>query len=319
MAGDRSMEHHHQRSIDANRKAVLGAIFITGTIMVAEAVGGWLSGSLALISDAGHMLTDVLALGLSLLAIHFAAKPTSSTRTYGFYRMEILAALINGSALVLLSFYLLYEAYLRLKSPPEVDSALMLVVAGIGLLANLAAAAVMMKQSKESLNLRGAYLHIISDALSSVGVLIGGAIILWTKWYVVDPIISILICMVIVRGAIIIVRDAVNILLEAVPRDLDLDEIRQTLLSISGVKDVHHFHIWTITSGLHAMSAHVIVDDIPISRAGQILQEINEILKHRYGIVHTTLQVECDTCQEGYVCSLDDICLAVTKRQEHEH
>lgn len=303
----------------ANRRALLMAMAITVGIMLLEAVGGFIANSLALLSDAGHMLTDVLALGLSLVALQFTARPASSTKTYGFYRLEILAALVNGSSLLLICVLILFEAYKRFRAPQEVDLQSMLIVASIGLAANLVAASVMVRRSRESLNLRGAYLHILGDALSSVGVIVGGILIMLTGWQVLDPLISVLICAVILKGSVRLVRESVHILLEAVPKDLDLMEIQRGLREIRGVKDLHDVHLWTISSGIYAMSAHVLVDDILMSRTGEILQEINRLLRSHYGIEHTTIQFECESCEEGFYCDLQAGCVAVTRRERENH
>jgi cobalt-zinc-cadmium efflux system protein len=234
---------------------VVIAIGITGVIMVVEFVGGYLSNSLALMSDAGHMLTDIMSLVLSLFALQLATRTPSSTRTYGLYRMEILAALINGTTLILLSVYIIYEAYTRFITPQMVESKTMLLVAAIGLVANGIAAWAMMRSSKESLNLRGAYLHILGDALSSVGVIVGGILIYFFQWYLVDPIISVAISVVILRGAFTLVKDSANILLDAVPEHVDLDEVQSSLKTIAGVKGLHHVHLWTLCSNINVVDA----------------------------------------------------------------
>lgn len=299
-------------SFEKNRRALWIAMGVTVAVMALEFIGGILSNSLALFSDGGHMLTDAMSLGLSLVALQLATRPPSSTKTYGLYRMEILAALINGTTLILISVYILYQAYHRFQTPEAVQSHTMLWVAIVGLVANGIAAFAMMRTSKESLNIRGAYLHILGDTLSSLGVVSGGLIIYFTGWYVVDPILSVIICLVILRGAFVLVKDSTNILLEAVPKDVDLAEVQETVKSIPGVKDLHHVHLWTITSGRHALSAHVLVGDIQMSRAGSILQEINQILRQRYRISHSTIQFECENCQEGFYCNMDRVCVAVT-------
>jgi len=322
MAQARNREHgplQHVRSFEKSRKALWIAIGVTGAVMVVEFIGGILANSLALLSDAGHMLTDIMSLLLSLIALQLAMRPPSPTKTYGLYRMEILAALINGSTLILISVYILYEAYHRIGSSEVVQSRIMLLVAAVGLVANGIAAWAMMRTNKKSLNIRGAYLHILGDALSSLGVIVGGLIIFFTGWYVVDPIISVLICLVILRGSFVLVKDSVNILLEAVPKDVDLGEVQKALKSIAGVKDLHHVHVWTITSGIHAMSAHILVGDIQMRQAGQILQEINQLLSERYRIPHTTIQFECENCEEGFYCNMDRECVAVTEMHSHGH
>lgn len=297
-----------QGSVNSGQKArrALGwAISLTATIMVVEFVGGWWANSLALMSDAGHMLTDLMALLLSFFALQLAMRPPTATKTFGLYRMEILAALINGAALILISGYIFYEAYQRWQKPPVVESTLMLLIAFLGLVANGLAGLILMRQSQENLNLRGAYLHIFGDALSSVGVILAGVIIHFTNWYTIDALISIVICLVILRGAFLLVKEAVNILLEAVPENINLTNVQEALLAIPGVKSLHHLHVWTISSGRHALSAHVLVGDMQTRSTDQILKEINQTLQERFQITHSTIQFECEDCQEGFICHFD--------------
>ncbi len=312
-----SHDHEPNRSLETNRRALWMAIGITVIVMVVEVIGGFFANSLALLSDAGHMLTDVMALLLSLIALQLALRPPSLTKTFGLYRMEILAALINGATLILIAVFILYEAYQRFRSPVVVETRIMLLVAAVGLVANGLAAWAMMRANKENLNMRGAYLHILGDAFSSLGVIGGGLVIYFTGWFIVDPIISLGICLVILRGAFVLVKDSVNILLEAVPKDVDLEVVQRVLKEIPGVKDLHHVHLWTITSGIHALSAHVLVGDIRMSRTGEILQEINNLLKEKFRIPHTTIQFECENCEEGFTCNMDRECIAVTRTHEH--
>jgi len=321
-------EHHehecisaggHLHSFQRNRKALLIAIGITGVIMIVEFIGGYLANSLALMSDAGHMLTDIMSLFLSLVALRLTTRTPSPTRTYGLYRMEIFAALINGTTLILLSAYILYEAYERFTSPQVVDSKIMLLVAAIGLVANGIAAWAMRRSSKENLNIRGAYLHILGDALSSIGVIVGGIIIYFLEWYLVDPIISAAICLVILRGAFILVKDSANVLLDAVPKEIDFNEVQRSLKTIAGVKDLHHVHLRAIASGVFALSAHVLIDDMLMSRTGQIIQDINRLLAEKFRISHTTIQLECENCTEGFICSIDKVCVAVSQTHGHGH
>jgi cobalt-zinc-cadmium efflux system protein len=309
--------HEPNRSLERNRKALWIAMGITGIVMVVEVIGGFLANSLALLSDAGHMLTDAMALLLSLIALQLALRPPSLTKTFGLYRMEILAALINGTTLILIAVFILYEAYERFRSSVVVESRIMLLVAAVGLVANGLAAWAMMRANKENLNIRGAYLHILGDAFSSLGVIGGGLVIYFTGWFIVDPIISVGICLVILRGAFVLVKESVNVLLEAVPKDVDLEVVQRVLKAIPGVKDLHHVHLWTITSGIHALSAHVLVGDIQMSRTGEILQEINNLLKEKFRIPHTTIQFECENCEEGFTCNMDRECIAVTRTHEH--
>lgn len=311
--------HERGSAFEVNQKALGIAMGVTGAIMMVEFIGGVLSNSLALMSDAGHMLTDIMSLALSLIALQLTTRTPSSTKTYGFYRMEIIAALVNGATLILISLYIFYEAYKRFAAAEVVEVRTMLVVATIGLVANVIAALAMMRGSRENLNIRGAYLHILGDAVSSLGVIVGGGIIYFTNWYIVDPIISVAICLVILRGAFILVKDAFHILLEAVPKDIDLGRVQTSLKGIPGVKDLHHLHLWTITSGVHALSAHVLIDDILMSHAGQILQDINSLLSEKYRIAHTTIQFECENCEGGFYCNMDRQCVAMTRVHDHDH
>ena len=299
--------HHigHKRSISSHQDNLLVALFITGAIMVAEVIGGLLSNSLALLSDAGHMFMDVLALLLSFLALRFATRPATQKQTFGFYRLEILAALINGTVLLALSLFIFYEAYQRFIEPREIRGFIMLGVAAIGLGANIISALVLKAGSHESLNVKGAFLHVIGDLLSSVGVILAGAIILLTGWKRVDSIISFVIGVIILIGAYRLVMESVHILLESTPKDIGLNEVIDGVKTIEGVRDLHHVHLWTITSGIYALSAHVLIEDQMTSRSSQILEDIDRFLRERFNIDHTTIQFECEACQTDFVCRLD--------------
>ncbi len=296
---------NHKRSVSAHQRNLLIALSITGIIMVAELIGGLLSNSLALLSDAGHMFMDVLALLLSFFALRFATRPATEKQTFGFYRLEILAALINGTVLLFLSLFIFYEAYQRFMEPREIKGFLMLIVAAIGLGANLASALVLRTGSHESLNVKGAFLHVMGDLLSSVGVILGGALILLTGWERVDSIISFVIGGIILIGAYKLVMESVNILLESTPKGVDLSEVIDGVKDIDGVRDLHHVHLWTITSGIYALSAHVLIEDQMTSRSSQILEDINLFLRNRFNIDHTTIQFECEACEMDFVCRLD--------------
>jgi len=300
-----SHAHNHDRHSENRTGSPLKiALVIVLVIMVAEAIGGALSNSLALISDAGHMLTDALALGLSLFAINMARRPATRTKTYGYYRAEIMAALANGAILVLVSAYIFYESYQRFFHPSEVDAATMLLVAGIGLAANIIGIFLLRKESHSSLNVKAAFWHIIGDTLSSVGVIIAGVIILVTGWYFADPIIAVIIACVILWGAFRIVKEAADILLESVPQHIRVEKVIDSVRGISGVKDLHDVHIWTITSGLYAISAHLDIEDRMVSNSTEIIKSVNELLSRDYNITHTTLQLECDSCPSGLTCNL---------------
>jgi cobalt-zinc-cadmium efflux system protein len=307
---DHDHDHGHDHSLGmrqspaGGQKDLLIALSITVLMMVVEVIGGLLSNSLALLSDAGHMLTDNLALLLSFFALKFAAMPATERRTFGFYRLEILAALLNGIVLVLLSLYIIYQAYQRMIHPQPVAGTLMLVVALIGLVANIIGALFLFKHSHANLNIRGAYLHIVGDALSSVGVVIGGIIILYTGWYLIDPILSMMISVVIIYGSWSLVKESVNILLESVPAHINIETVAAEIAQVKGVREAYHIHVWTITSGVYALSAHVLIDDQPVSGCRNIVDEIKDLLSDKFNVLHSTIQLECDKCEPGQMCSL---------------
>jgi cobalt-zinc-cadmium efflux system protein len=298
-------KHTHAEAYGANRTVLTLALLITTLMMLVEFGGGFISGSLALISDAGHMLTDTGSLGLALFALWFSRRPATTEKTYGFFRFEILAALLNGSFLILIAGYIFYEAVQRFMNPAEIQGQLMLTVAVIGFFVNLVGALVLSKGSSKNLNVRAAFWHVISDALSSVGVIIGGLIIVFTGAYIVDPIIGCIIGVVILRGAWQVLRESVDILLEATPRDIKHGAVEEAMKKTKGVLDVHDLHIWTITSGMHALSAHVLIEDTLISNCGIISKDLKKMLKERFLISHVTLEFECESCPEGIVCRIE--------------
>ena len=299
-------EHIHgsHSLINTNQRRLLVALSITGLMTIVELAGGLMSNSLALIGDAGHMFTDTLALGLSLFALNLAKRPASQTKTYGYYRAEILAALINGAILVLVSAYIFYEAYHRFVEPPEVRGGLMLIVAAIGLVANVVGISILRSASRGNLNVKGAFLHMWSDTVSSVGVIAAGIIILLTGRTIADPIISIIIGLLILRGAGGLVLESINILLEAVPKHLDVGQINNAIQKIKGVRDVHDVHLWAITSGMYAMSCHLLIEDQMVSNCTQIVEEVNQTLSKEFGISHSTVQLECEECENSPVCHI---------------
>ena len=280
------------------------ALVIVLVVMIAEVIGGILSNSLALISDAGHMFTDALALGLGLFAINMAKKPATEKKTFGYYRAEIMAALANGTILILIAVYIFYEAYQRFFETSPVNATTMLLIGGIGLIANLAGIFLLRKESHKSLNIKAAFWHIIGDTLSSIGVMIAGVIILATGWYVVDPIIAVIIGCVILWGAIRIVKEATDILLESVPKHIQVEKVILTVKDIPGVQDLHDVHIWTITSGVYAISAHLRIEDQTVSQSTEIVSAVNRLLTKDFSISHTTLQLECKSCPTGLACNL---------------
>jgi len=299
-------EHTHGTLslISTNQRRLLVALSITGLMTIVELAGGLISNSLALIGDAGHMFTDTLALGLSLFALNLTKRPASQTKTYGYYRAEILAALVNGAILVAVSGYIFYEAYHRFVEPPEVRGGLMLIVAVIGLAANVVGISVLRSAGSRNLNVKGAFLHMWSDTLSSLGVIAAGAIILLTGRTIADPIISIVIGLLILRGAGGLVWESVNILLEAVPKHLDVSRINGAVRKIKGVRDIHDVHLWAITSGMYAMSCHLLIEDQMVSNCNQIVEEVNKTLSQEFGISHSTVQLECEECENSPVCHI---------------
>lgn len=281
------------------------AAAISGAIFLVEVVGGYLSNSLALLSDAGHVLTDFLALALAWFAAKQAERPAHAGMTFGYHRWAIMAAVVNALSLVGVSGAIFYEAYHRWQAPPPVNGPLMLSVAMVGLLANVFVVSQLHGEARENLNVRGAYWHALGDALSSVGVIIAGVVILLTGRFWVDPAVSVVVGVIIVAGAWRLLREGVGVLLEAAPAHVNTEEIARTLSQVAGVNGVHDLHVWSIGPGFHALSCHVWVDDQSLSRGGTILDNIREVLAERYHINHTTLQLECLNCPgEGIFCSL---------------
>ena len=276
-----------------HRRALLVTFGLTFTYFSVEVVGGVLTNSLALLADAAHMLTDVGGLGLALFATWISRRPATPTKTYGYYRVEILAALTNAVVLFLLSFYILYEAYRRFQDPPEVQSLPMLAVAIVGLAVNLVGIYNLRRGSKESLNVQGAFLEVVSDTLGSIGVILASLIMFFTGWYYADPIFSVLIGLFILPRTWGLMKQAVNILLEGTPAHINLRAVQEAIRVTPGVADVHDLHVWTITSGMVALSTHVVLADGMSLKEGQkVLELLESQLKDRFGIDHTTIQIE---------------------------
>jgi cobalt-zinc-cadmium efflux system protein len=234
-----------------------------------------------------------------------ARRPATATKTFGYHRFEILAALANGTILVLVSAYIFYEAYRRFLEPPVVKTPLMLTIAIIGLFANLGGVLLLNKASHRSLNIKAAFWHIIGDTISSVGVIIAGVVILFTGLYVADAIVAVVIGIIILWGAVRIVRESADVLLEAVPKHVETSQVIDSIRAIPGVNEVHDIHIWTITSNVYALSAHLVIDDQMVSKSVDIVGMVRQELAKRYNISHTTLQLECESCPTGIVCEID--------------
>lgn len=286
-----SHDHGMQSAAGKNKRQLTIVLCLTFSYLVAEIVGGLLTHSLALLADAGHMLTDVGGLALALAAIKFSERKATPEKTYGYYRLEILAALTNAVILIGVSLYVLYEAYERFKNPPEVQTRAMLVVAVIGLVVNIVGALLLRSSSEESLNMKGAYFEVLSDMLTSVGVIIAAVIMLTTGWYYADPLISAGIGLFILPRTWSMMMQAVDVLLEGTPSGINVAEMRDDLLAIAGVTAVHDLHVWSLTSGVNAMSVHLTAADS--ARERDILKSAQRLLDENFHIEHTTIQVEC--------------------------
>jgi cobalt-zinc-cadmium efflux system protein len=269
---------------------------LTLAFVAVEAAAGLISHSLALLTDAAHNFTDVIALGLSWYAIRLATRPSNERKTYGYHRAGILVALVNSTTLVVISLGIFYEAWQRFLAPPQVEAGILI---GVGLLAfviNLGTALLIKKGSEEDLNLRSAFVHLMGDVLSTLGAVIAGVVIYFTGANWLDALVSILIGLLILWNAWGILRETVDILLEATPRDVDLSAMLRDVMQIKGVLGVHDLHVWSISSNLRTMSAHILIDDVSISHGAAIQAAVNELVAHRYNISHATLQLECSSC-----------------------
>jgi cobalt-zinc-cadmium efflux system protein len=283
-------EHTHETGSGQNRRALAITLALTASFTVAEVVGGLLTGSLALLADAGHMLSDNLSLGLALFAVWLAGRPETPEKSFGYKRAEILAALANGVTLVAISIWIFIEAFSRLREPPEILGAPILVIAAVGLLVNAAGVVVLSRSGGESLNVQGALRHVIADALGSIGTIAAALIIVLTGWRYADPLASVAIATLILASSWSLLRDSTNILLEGTPRGISAEEVGNTMAGAEGIAEVHDLHIWEITSGFPALSAHVLVGRSEDCHARR--RELEDLLAREYGISHTTLQVD---------------------------
>jgi cobalt-zinc-cadmium efflux system protein len=286
----------HDHSRGATSRAMAGAFFLTSGFMIAELVGGLLSNSLSLVADAGHMISDAGALGLGLVAMWMASHPHTERRTFGFHRAEILAALANGSLLVAIAVFVVWSALVRLRQPQHVESGLMLGVAAVGLGVNLLSLRVLGTHRHDNLNIRGAFLHVVGDALGSVGVIVAGLVIRYTGWTPIDSLVSVLIAVLILVAGLRLVRETVSVLLESSPRDVDAEALRRDLKSLPGVQNVHDLHVWTVTSGFVSLSCHCQVASGAV--ADDVLRRATSLLRERYGIRHVTIQPETSQIHE---------------------
>ncbi len=294
--------HSHDSSTKERR--FLLSIALTGLIFLVELIGGLLTHSLALLSDAAHVFLDVFALGLSYAALRLASLPPNERHTYGYHRLQVLAALANGATLLLVAFEIFREAIKRFSHPQPVLAGPMLIVAVIGLVVNLIVALALREHGHHDLNVRSAFLHVLGDALASVGVIIAGAVIALTGQTIIDPVVSLLIGLVILVGSGRVLRESIHILVEGVPRGLTASQVAEAMCEVSGVSQVHDLHVWTVSPGYVALSAHVLLDDQSLSEAQSIMKDLKATLAEEFNIEHTTIQFECESCAQGtIICS----------------
>ena len=300
MSGHHGHDHSHAVVTEGNARKLTIALILTSTFLVIEVIAGLITQSLALLSDAAHMFTDAAALAIALAAIQIAKRPADNKRTFGYQRFEILAALFNASMLFFVAMYILYEAYQRFTQPPEIQSIGMLVVASIGLVINLISMKILMSSAADSLNVKGAYLEVLSDALGSLGVIIGAVIIYFTNWYWVDTIIAIAIGFWVLPRTWILLKQSINILLEGVPEEVDIEKLRNDLLALDGVESIHQLKVWAITSKNIHLTVHLFA---PNADRKQLHYAAAEMLSHEHGIAEVTLQIEDDAemnCQHTH-------------------
>ncbi len=278
------------------------SIVLMLALALAEGVAGYLAGSLALVSDAGHNFSDALALGLAWFAFYLQAKPADASKTYGYHRAGVLAAFVNALTLILIAAYIFYEAYRRLRRPIPVNAEWMMIVAGIGFLVDAGVSVALLQGSRKDVNVRSAFLHTAGDAVSTAAIVVGGWLIARTGISRIDPILSFLIGALILWSSVDIIQETLNILLEGLPRGLKLDTVVAAMLRIEGVGDVHDVHIWSLGSNNHALSCHVGIADIPPSASGEILKRLNTLLAEQFNISHTTIQFEHAVCEVSPNC-----------------
>ncbi|MFC4559586.1 cation diffusion facilitator family transporter [Virgibacillus kekensis] len=290
------MAHGHDHSHGANKKALLISFIITTGFMIVEAIGGFVTNSLALLSDAGHMLSDSVSLGVGVLAFKFGEKVADFSKTYGYRRFEILAALFNGVTLTLIAIYIFYEAYHRFMDPPQVASTGMLTIAIIGLIVNLVVAWILNRgDTSENLNVRAAFLHVLGDLLGSVGAIVASLLIMFFNWGWADPLASVIVALLVMISGWRVTIDAIHVLMEGTPKNVDLDDIVRTMERVDGVQGIHDLHVWSITSGINALSCHAVVDgDLPVNKCQLLLQTIEQKLEEK-GVGHVTIQLETAT------------------------
>ncbi len=308
LINEHSGHHHHHAdrhnhamaaiSGGGSGRKLLASLIITGATLLAEVVGGLLTGSLALLSDAAHVFLDIFALALSYGAVRLAARAPNGKHSYGFARMKVLAAFVNGATLLLISAEIFRESIARFTNPHSVIAGPMLIVAGVGLAANLLVALVLGGHDHEDLNARSAFLHVVGDALSSVGVIIAGIVIFFTGWTWVDPVASILIGVIILLGSFRVLKEAIHLLNEGAPADAQSDEVAAALATLPGVRSVHDTHVWALDPSFRVLSAHIVLEDQLLSRTAKLMSDAKQLLRERYKVEHTTIQFECADCEQ---------------------
>lgn len=288
------MGHDHDHSRSVNKKVLLISFIIITSYMVIEVIGGLLTNSLALLSDAGHMLSDSISLAIALIAFKLGEKVASKSKTYGYKRFEILAAVLNGVTLILIALYIFFEAIQRFANPPEVATTGMLIISSIGLAVNILVAWIMMRggETEENLNMRGAYLHVLSDMLGSVGAIMAALLMIFFDWGWADPLASVIVAILVLRSGYFVTKASLHVLMEGTPPNIEVQDVIQTIEETSGIQSIHDLHVWSITSGLNALSCHAVVDEkLTIAESEHILREIEHNLEHK-GIQHVTIQLE---------------------------
>ncbi|UTH06470.1 cation diffusion facilitator family transporter [Macrococcoides canis] len=311
------MAQEHDHTHGANKKTLLISFIIITTYMVIEAIGGFLTNSLALLADAGHMLSDSISLGVGLLAFILGEKAADYSKTYGYKRFEILAAVFNGVTLVLIAIYIFYEAYQRFTDPPEVASTGMLIIATIGLLINILVAWLLMRggDTKENLNIRAAFLHVLGDLLGSVGAIVAALMIIFFNWGWADPLASVIVAVLVLISGWRVTKESIHVLMEGTPKNVEIDAVIKTIESIPGVNSMHDLHVWSITSGKNALSCHVVVDGtIFVQESQEMLKTIEQKLEDE-NIGHVTIQIESDNHphKDSVMCKDDNM------EHNHEH
>lgn len=302
------MGHDHDHSHSTNKKVLLISFIIITSYMIIEVIGGFLTNSLALLSDAGHMLSDSISLAIALIAFKLGEKVASKSKTFGYKRFEILAAVLNGVTLILVALFIFYEAIQRFANPPEVATTGMLIISSIGLAVNILVAWIMMRggDTEGNLNMRGAYLHVLSDMLGSVGAIAAALLMIFFDWGWADPLASVIVAILVLRSGYFVTKASLHVLMEGTPPNIEVQDVIQTIEETSGIKSIHDLHVWSITSGLNALSCHAVVDEkLTIAESEHILREIEHNLEHK-GIQHVTIQLETTAHKhdESILCNI---------------